>query len=83
MLTVNGLGDPNIFRSVDGVIDLHVRDHEAADTVELRIITDEMERLPAMLSQFAMDHEWRLLELRVDRPTLEDLFVQITEEVSV
>jgi hypothetical protein len=32
------------------------------------------------LSQYATDNEWRLLELRVDRPSLEDLFVQITHE---
>jgi hypothetical protein len=36
--------------------------------------------LPPLLSQFATDHEWRLLEMRVERPTLEDLFVQVTQE---
>src|SRR5206468_10195739 len=83
MMTVNGLGDPNIFRSVPGVLDLHIGGNPLADTVDLRITTNDMHQLAPQLSQFATDHEWRLLELRVERPTLEDLFVQITEEEDV
>jgi ABC-2 type transport system ATP-binding protein len=79
LLIVGGTGDPNIFRSVPGVLDLRIRDHALADTVELRITADDINRLPPFLSQFAADQEWRLLEMRVERPTLEDLFVQITE----
>jgi ABC-2 type transport system ATP-binding protein len=80
VMIVSGQGHPNVFRRVPGVLDLAFRETTLADTVEVRITTDDLERLPALLSQFATDNEWRLLELRVERPTLEDLFVQITEE---
>ena len=49
----------------------------------MRITTNDVEDLSPRLCQFATDNNWRLQELRVERPTLEDLFVQITEaEVS-
>lgn len=83
LLVIGGSGDPNIFRSVQGVIDLHVNQGPLGDTAELRIITHDMHNLAPRLSQFAADNEWRLLEMRVERPTLEDLFVQITEEDEV
>jgi ABC-2 type transport system ATP-binding protein len=83
VLIVTGLGDPNIFRSVPGVIDMTIGECAFADTLELRITTDEIHRLPPLLSQVAMKNNWRLMELRVERPTLEDLFVQITDDEEV
>ena len=80
VMLVGGSGDPNVFRGVEGVLDLRINENPLGDTVELRIITNEMETLAPRLSQFAADNEWRLLEMHVVRPTLEDLFVQITEE---
>jgi ABC-2 type transport system ATP-binding protein len=80
VLQVAGRGDPSIFRHVRGVLDLRVKNEPTSDNVELRIRTNDMENLAPRLSQFAADNEFRLLEMRVDRPSLEDLFVQITEE---
>jgi hypothetical protein len=80
VLTVVGRNDPNMFRHVRGVLDLRVKTEPMSDYVELRIRSNDMETLAPHLSQFAADNEWRLLEMRVERPTLEDMFVQITEE---
>lgn len=80
VLTVVGRTDPNVFRHVRGVLDLRVKTEPMSDHVELRIRTNDMENLAPRLSQFAADNEWRLIEMRVERPTLEDMFVQITEE---
>src|SRR5262249_38573998 len=74
VVIVSGLGDPNQFRGVPGGIDLAIHNRALGDSFELRIMTDDVHRLPPLLSQFALDHEWRLLEMRVERPTLEDLF---------
>jgi gliding motility-associated transport system ATP-binding protein len=76
---VIGRGDPNTFRHVRGVLDLRFKNEPSSDHVELRIRTNDMENLAPRLSQFAADNEWRLIEMRVDRPSLEDMFVQITE----
>ncbi len=80
LLVIGGSGDPNIFRSVDGVIDLRIHQGPLGENVELRVTAHDMDTIAPRLSQFAADNEWRLLEMRVERPTLEDLFVQITEE---
>jgi ABC-2 type transport system ATP-binding protein len=80
VLLIAGTGDPNIFRNVQGVLNLHINQGAYGENVELRITAYDMESLAPRLSQFAADNEWRLLEMRVERPTLEDLFVQITEE---
>jgi ABC-2 type transport system ATP-binding protein len=80
VLVVGGMGDPSIFRSVQGVLDLRISQSLLGDSVELRITTHDMNSLAPRLSQFAADNEWRLLEMRIERPTLEDLFVQITED---
>ena len=36
--------------------------------------------LAPRLSQFAADNEWRLLEMRVERPTLEEIYLSLTGE---
>ncbi len=83
VVTVGGAGDANAFRRVPGVLDLRIREDLQTATAELRITTDDTNSLAPLLSQFATDNEWRLLEMRVERPTLEDLFVQITEDEAV
>ncbi len=83
VLMVGGTGDPNIFRAVHGVLDLRITGSPLGDVIELRVTTTELDTIAPRLSQFAADNEWRLLEMRVERPTLEDLFVQITEEETV
>lgn len=83
VMTVDGTGDPNVFRNIPGVQDLRIRTNPLTQATDLRIRTNDMTRLAPLLSQYALDHEWRLLELRIERPTLEDLFVQITEEEPV
>ncbi|MSQ96793.1 MAG: ATP-binding cassette domain-containing protein [Gemmataceae bacterium] len=80
VVVVGGTGDANIFRTLPGVLDVRIRSHAAAETQELRITADDMNSLAPLVSQFATDNEWRLLEMRVERPTLEDLFVQITKK---
>src|SRR5262249_38703941 len=83
VLIVAGTGDPDKFLRVPGVIDLTVSDNARDGATELRILTDDMDRLAPLLSQFAVDNEWRLLEMRAERPSLEDLFVQITEDMEI
>jgi len=83
VLIVAGRGDPRMFRRVPGVLQLNFRENSEAGTVEMHITAADMTRLAPLLSQFATDNEWRLLEMRVERPTLEDMFVQITEEAAV
>ena len=51
----------------------------AGSAHHLRITTNDVGDLSPRLCRFAADHNWLLQELRVERPTLEDLFVQITE----
>jgi len=77
---VGGRGDARIFRQVPGVLDIRVSDTGRSDTFKLRITAKDMSQIAPQLSQFALDNEWRLLEMRIERPTLEDLFVQITED---
>ena len=83
VMTVSGTGHPSVFRKVPGVSDVRFRETGQADTIEVRVTAKDLTKAAALLSQFAAEHEWRLLELRIDRPTLEDLFVQITEEDDV
>jgi ABC-2 type transport system ATP-binding protein len=79
-MVVAGSGDVNVFRSVNGVLDLRVGGRTLGDTVELRITTNETDDVAPRLCHCAALHELRLVELRVVRPTLEDLFVQITRD---
>jgi len=82
-MVVAGSGDVNVFRSVNGVLDLRVGGRTLGETVELRITTNEMDDVAPRLCHCAALHEWRLVELRVVRPTLEDLFVQITQNETI
>jgi ABC-2 type transport system ATP-binding protein len=79
VVIVAGRGDPHTFRSIEGVIDMRVHSHGLDDMVELRITTNDQADLAPRLCEFAALQQWRLMELRVERPTLEDLFVEITE----
>lgn len=80
VVVVAGAGDPGVFRRVQGVLDLRVVENPLGGVTELRIMAAEIDYVAPSLSRFAAENEWQLLEMRVDRPTLEDLFVQITEE---
>ncbi|HZZ78177.1 MAG TPA: ATP-binding cassette domain-containing protein [Gemmataceae bacterium] len=82
-LVLGGTGDPSIFAAVPGVVDMHMSEGPYLSSVVLRITGSDLNSLAPRLSQFAADNEWRLLEMRVERPTLEDLFVQITGEEGV
>jgi ABC-2 type transport system ATP-binding protein len=82
-MVIAGSGDVDVFRSVHGVLDLRVGGRTFGETVELRITTNETEDVAPRLCHCAAVHEWRLVELRVVRPTLEDLFVQITQDETI
>jgi len=82
-LVVAGYGDIDVFRQVPGVLDLRVGEKTHGQAVVLRITTDEINEITPRLCQCAQHHKWRLVELRVVRPTLEDLFVQITQDEAV
>ena len=80
VMHVGGLADPNVFRQVHGVQDLRIAEGSHGETYELRITTHDASEIAPRLCECAAQNEWRLLEMRVERPTLEDLFVQITED---
>ena len=80
LVILRGSGDANYFRSLDGVSDLRIIDNPFAQTVQLRVTAYDLNDLTPRLCQFATDNQWQVLEVRMERPTLEDLFVQITEE---
>jgi ABC-2 type transport system ATP-binding protein len=77
---VGGYGDANVFRGVEGVVSMRIRENAQAGTVELQIIAHDLAAVIPHVCQCATLHHWRVQELRVVRPTLEDMFVQITEE---
>ncbi|MBM3993696.1 MAG: ATP-binding cassette domain-containing protein [Planctomycetes bacterium] len=79
VMVVSGYRDPNMFRAVEGVIDLRIKENQRDDTIELRITTHDVADTAPRLCECAAKGNWRILELRIDRPTLEDLFVQIME----
>jgi ABC-2 type transport system ATP-binding protein len=76
ILIRDGRGDPTEFRSVAGVADVQVQSREPG--VKLRVAGPDLTELAPRLCSFASERQWRVLELRPERPTLEDLFVQIT-----
>jgi ABC-2 type transport system ATP-binding protein len=79
-MVVGGYGDPNVFRGVQGVLSLRTRENPAAGNVEMRITSHDVTDVIPRLCTCATLHQWRVIEVRVVRPTLEDMFVQITEE---
>ncbi len=78
VMLLDGHGDPYEFRRVPGVADLDVEVREAARGVRLRVTAPDLNEVAPRLCSFAEERQWRVLELRPERPTLEDLFVQIT-----
>jgi len=80
VVVLDGRGDPYEFRRVAGVDDLQVEVREPASGVKLRVTSPDMTDLAPRLCSFAAERQWRVLELRPERPTLEDLFVQITTQ---
>lgn len=80
VFVIAGNGDPNTFRSVQGVLDMRINDNPFSDTKTLRITTTDTNDLAPRLCHFASINGWRVVELTVVRPTLEELFVEITEK---
>ncbi|MBI2805628.1 MAG: ATP-binding cassette domain-containing protein [Planctomycetes bacterium] len=83
VMTVGGLADPNVFRQVPGVNHLQIAEGVRGEGYELRITTSDPAEIAPRLSACAAQNEWRLMELRIERPTLEDLFVQITQDEAI
>jgi ABC-2 type transport system ATP-binding protein len=78
VVVLDGPGDPHEFRGVPGVDELHIERREAPVGVNLRVSSPDMNELAPRLCSFAAERNWQVRELRPERPTLEDLFVQIT-----
>ena len=80
LMILRGSADANYFRGIEGVTDLRIVENPFAQTIQLRVTADDLNALAPRLCDFATDNHWQVLEMRMERPTLEDLFVQITEE---
>ncbi len=80
VVVMGGLGDPNLFRTLPGVMDLRITTSATPGTTRIRVSTDEVSELAPRLCLFAAENQWQLIEMFVERPSLEDLFVKITED---
>jgi ABC-2 type transport system ATP-binding protein len=80
LLIVSGLGDPGVFRYISGVSSVQINETSRADTLQIRLTAHNLGDLAPTIWRYAADNGWKVLELSVVRPTLEDMFVQITEE---
>ena len=78
LATLEGFGDPQVFRSLPGVDAVEIADDRAGGKVSLRITSSDMAELAPRLCEFAVQNQWRVLEIHPERPTLEDMFVKIT-----
>jgi ABC-2 type transport system ATP-binding protein len=77
---IDGAVDPRAVERLPGVQSLTVT--PAGDGAELRIGTDDGDRLGPELCSLAGARGWAVRELRHERPRLEDLFMRITGGVS-
>jgi len=73
---IDGPVDADPVRALPGVNDVSLRTLGGA--TRLRIDTSDAEELSPRLCALAMQRGWKLRELRPERQTLEELFVQIT-----
>ena len=78
-----GRAIPIIFVTFLGCRTCGIIDNPFADVKQLRFTSNDMNDLAPRLCQFATEYQWKVLELRIERPTLEDMFVKITEEDDV
>jgi ABC-2 type transport system ATP-binding protein len=69
--------DPEPVRALEYA--LQVESETAGAGARLRITTDRAEELSPRLCALAVVQGWKLLEMRPERQTLEDVFVRITE----
>jgi ABC-2 type transport system ATP-binding protein len=69
--------DAEPVRSLPGVTDLEAT--TAGDSTRLRIITPTPDELAPRLCALAVERGWKLRELALERQTLEDLFVRVTQ----
>jgi ABC-2 type transport system ATP-binding protein len=76
MVKVEGAVDADPIRHLHGVS--HVSTEALAGATRLRIAADDAEKLAPDVCALASERGWRLSELRPERQTLEELFVQIT-----
>jgi ABC-2 type transport system ATP-binding protein len=75
-VTVQGAVDADAVRALPGVSSLAAEQQDGL--WKLRLTTPDMGLLAPSVAGLAAQRGWELRELRQDRPTLEDLFVQIT-----
>lgn len=75
-VTMHGAVDPDAVRSLPGVRSVAAEQHDGL--WKLRLTTPDMGLLAPSVASLAAARGWELRELRPERPTLEDLFVQIT-----
>ncbi len=69
------LVDPDVFQGLPGLTSIQPEMVDGGS--RLRITTPDMGLLAPRLCALAVDKGWHLRELRPERPTLEDLFVQL------
>jgi ABC-2 type transport system ATP-binding protein len=76
VVRLDGEVDVEAVRGLPGVI--AVAQERADGTTTLRVTTADAEGVSPRLCALAVERGWQLRELRPERKTLEDLFVQIT-----
>ncbi len=76
-VTLHGGADPGAVRELPGVDGVTSRQEDGQ--THLRIATREPEALSPVLFDLAVQRGWKISEMRVERQTLEDMFVRITE----
>lgn len=74
--TFDGVVDPDAFRGLPGM--MAMTPETIPGGLRLRITTPDMNLLAPLVCNVAVERGLKLRELRTDRPTLEDMFVNIT-----
>lgn len=78
LVVLDGRGDPFQFETLPGVTELRVHHGDDGEPTRLVVHSPDLADLAPRLCRFAAANDWNVLELRPERPTLEELFVQIT-----
>ena len=73
---LDGVVDAEPVRGLPGVVAMEAR--TAGDRTRLRLTTANADELAPRLFGLAVERGWKLCELSVEKPSLEDLFVEIT-----
>jgi ABC-2 type transport system ATP-binding protein len=77
LVDLDGDVNPAPVSSLPGVV--HLEREKTAGGTRLRIATDAGAELPAGLCKLAVEHGWKIQELRPHQQTLEELFLRIVE----